>query len=106
MGKGFEIRFKRIMIILLNMTKKIKKAKENLSNLPSKDGNYNLFNRKGEMVYTGQGNIKDRISTHSNEPDKPFTSFTYNLEPSARKRKQTEEQRIKRYKPPLNKQKK
>ena len=106
MGKGFETRFKRIMIILLNMTKKINKKKENLSNLPSKDGNYNLFNRKGEMVYTGQGNIKDRISTHSNEPDKPFTSFTYNLEPSARKRQQTEEQRIKRYKPPLNKQKK
>lgn len=106
MGKGFEIRFKRIMIILLIMTKKIKKTKESISILPSKDGNYNLFNRRGDIVYTGQGNIKNRISTHSNEPDMPFTSFTYNLEPSARKREQIEEQRIKRHKPPLNKQKK
>jgi len=105
MGKGFEIRFKRIMIILLNMTKKIK-TKENISNLPSKDGNYNLLNRKGDIVYTGQGNIKDRIAANSNEPNVPFTSFTYNLEPSAKKRKEIEEKRIKRYKPPLNKQKK
>ena len=88
------------------MGKKIKKTKENISNLPSKDGNYNLFNRKGDIVYTGQGNIKDRIYTHSNDPDMPFTSYTYNLEPSARKRNEIEEQRIKRYKPPLNKQKK
>lgn len=88
------------------MGKKIKKTKENISNLPSKDGNYNLFNRKEEIVYTGQGNIKDRISTHSNDPNMPFTSYSYTLEPSARKRKEIEEKRIKRYKPRLNKQKK
>ena len=88
------------------MTKKIVKTKKNISNLPSKMGNYNLLNRKGEIAYTGQGNIKDRISDHNNDTNKPFTSFTYNLEPSARKREQIEEQRIKRYKPPLNKQKK
>lgn len=87
------------------MTKKITKTKKNISNIPSKMGNYNLLSRKGETVYTGQGNIKDRIADHSNDTEKPFTSFTYNLEPSARKRKQIEEQRIKRYKPPLNKQK-
>ncbi|MBA7528928.1 hypothetical protein ES705_21120 [subsurface metagenome] len=33
----------------------------------------------------------------------PFTSFIYNLEPSAKKRKEIKEKRIKRYKPPLNK---
>jgi len=88
------------------MTKKIKKTKENISNLPSKDGNYNLLNRKGDIVYTGQGNIKDRIAAHSNEPNVSFTSITYNLEPSVKKRKEIEEKRIKRYKPPLNKQKK
>ena len=85
------------------MGKKIKKTKENISNLPSKDGNYNLFNRKEEIVYTGQGNIKDRISAHSNDPNMPFTSYSYTLEPSARKRKEIEEKRIKRYKPRLNK---
>ncbi|MFX1329121.1 MAG: hypothetical protein ACFE91_13420 [Promethearchaeota archaeon] len=66
----------------------------------------NFFNKKEEIVYTGQGNIKDRLSAHSNDPNIPFTSYTYNLEPSARKRKEIEEKRIKRYKPPLNKQKK
>lgn len=85
------------------MTKKIKKTKENISNLPSKDENYNLLNRKGDIVYTGQGNIKDRITAHSNEPNVPFTSFTYNPDPSAKKRKEIEEKRIKRYKPPLKK---
>ena len=94
------------MIILLNMTKKIKKTKENISNLPSKDGNYNIFNRKGEIVYTGEGNIKERISAHKRNDDKQFTDFTYNLEPSVKKRKEIEEKRIKKNKPPLNKQKK
>ena len=88
------------------MTKKIKKTKENISDLPSKDGNYNIFNRKGEMVYTGEGNIKNRISAHKRDDDKHFTDLTYNLEPSAKKRKEVEEKRIKRYKPPLNKKKK
>lgn len=88
------------------MTKKIKKTKENVSNLPSKDGNYNLFNRKGEMTYTGEGNIEERISAHKRDEDKPFTTFTYTLEPSAKKRKEIQEKRIKRYKPPQNKQKK
>lgn len=88
------------------MAKKTKKTKENISNLPSKDGNYNLFNTKGNIVYTGQGNIKDRISAHSKAPNIPFTSYTFNLESSAKKREQIEEQRIKRCKPPLNKQKK
>ena len=88
------------------MTKKIKKTNENISNLPSKDGNYNLFNIKGEMAYTGEGNIKERISAHKRDDDKHFTDFTYNLEPSAKKRKEIEEKRIKRYNPPLNKQKK
>ena len=106
MRKGFEIRFIRIMIILLNMTKKIKKTNENISNLPSKDGNYNIFNRKGDMMYTGEGNIKERISTHKRDEDKHFTEFTYNLEPSAKKRKEIQEKRIKKHKPPLNKQKK
>jgi len=59
------------------MTKKIKKTNENISNLPSKDGNYNLFNIKGEMAYTGEGNIKERISTHKRDDDKHFTAFTY-----------------------------
>lgn len=88
------------------MTKKIKKTKENISDLPSKDGNYNIFNRKGEMVYTGEGNIKNRISAHKRDDDKHFTDFTYNLEPSAKKRKEIEEKRIKRYKTPLNKKEK
>lgn len=88
------------------MTKKTNKTKENISNLPLKDGNYNLFNRKGEVAYTGKGNIKERISAHSRDPNKPFTSFTFNLEPSTKKREQIEEKRIKRYKPSLNKQKK
>jgi excinuclease UvrABC nuclease subunit len=83
-----------------------KKTKENISNLPSKDGNYNLFNTKEEIVYTGQGNIKDRISAHSKNQNITFTSYTFNLESSAKKREHIEEQRIKRYKPPLNKQKK
>ena len=88
------------------MAKKLKKTKENISNLPSKDGNYNLFNRKGELMYTGKGNIKNRISAHKRDDDKHFTDFTYNLEPSSKKRKETEEKRINRNKPPLNKQKK
>ncbi len=88
------------------MAKKTKKTKDNISNLPSKDGNYNLFNTKEEIVYTGQGNIKDRISSHSKDPKIPFTSYTFTLEPSAKKREQIEEKRIKRDKPPLNKQKK
>lgn len=106
MGKGIEIRFKSIMINLLIMTKKIKKTKENIANLPSKEGNYNLFNREGKIVYTGQGVITERISEHKRNDDKHFTAFTYNLEPSAKKRKEIEKKRIKRYKPPLNKQEK
>ena len=88
------------------MPQKTKKTKENISNLPTEDGNYNLFNKKGEIVYTGQGNIKNRIQSHVKDPKKQFTSFTYNIEPSAKKREQTEENRIKRHKPPQNKQKK
>ncbi len=88
------------------MTKKIEKTNENISNLPSEDGNYNLFNIKGDVVYTGEGNIKDRISAHKRDDDKHFTAFTYTLEPSAKKRKEIEEKRIKRYKPPLNKKRK
>ena len=88
------------------MAQKTKKTKENVSNLPAKDGNYNLFNQKGEIVYTGQGNIRSRIQSHVKDPKKQFISFTYNLEPSAKKREQTEENRIKRHNPPLNKQKK
>jgi len=91
---------------LFIMAKKTKKTKENVSKLPSKDGNYNLFNTKEEIVYTGQGDIKDRISNHKNNPKIPFTSYTYTLEPSAKKREQKEENRIKRYKPRYNKQKK
>ena len=65
------------------------------------------WSKKGKNnVYTGQGNIKDRISDHFNNTKKPFISFTYNLEPSAKKREQLEEQRIKSSNPPLNKQKK
>ena len=88
------------------MTKKIKNIKENIAKLPSKDGNYNLFNRAGEVVYTGQGSIKNRISDHKRAIDKHFAHFTYNLEPSAKRRNEIEEIRLKRYKPPLNKQKK
>jgi len=88
------------------MTKKNKKTNENISNLPNNDGNYNLFNRKGDVVYTGEGNIKDRISAHKRDDDKHFTDLTYNLESSPEKRKEIEEKRIKKYKPPLNKQKK
>ena len=88
------------------MTKKIKKTKENIANLPSKDGNYNIFNRKGEITYTGEGNIKERISAHKRDEDKHFTDFTYTLEPSTKKRKEIQVKRIKRYKPPKNKQKK
>ncbi len=88
------------------MTRKIKKTKENISKLPSRDGNYNIFNTKGKVVYTGEGNISERISAHKRDDDKHFTHFTYNLEPSAKKRKEIQENRIKKYKPPLNKQKK
>ena len=88
------------------MPQKTKKTKENISNLPTEDGNYNLFNKKGEIVYTGQGNIKNRIQSHAKDPKQQFTSFTYNIEPLAKKRDQTEENRIKRHKPPQNKQKK
>lgn len=88
------------------MAKKNKKTKDNLSNIPSKDGNYNLFNAKGEIVYTGQGNVRNRVSAHSKDPNIPFTSYTFKLEPSAKKRQQIEEKRLKRHKPPLNKQKK
>ncbi len=90
----------------MNLFIMAKKTKGTISKLPSKDGNYNLFNTKGDMVYTRQGNVKERISAHSNNPKIPFTSYTFKLEPSAKKREQTEEKRIKRYKPRYNKQKK
>jgi hypothetical protein len=88
------------------MTRKIKKTEENISKLPSHNGNYNLYNKKGEIIDTSQENIKQRISEHERNEDKHFTEFTHNLESSGKKRVEIEEKRIKKHDPPFNKQKK
>ena len=60
----------------------------NVENVPGKPGVYALYNWMGMRCYVGQSkNLQRRIRQHFNDPNMPFTEFTwYQTVPRARQK--------------------
>ncbi len=62
---------------MLKLRKTYKNTPKGRSELPSKQGEYHLKNRKGEVIYTGKTkNISRKIKEHHYDKSKDFAYIT------------------------------
>ena len=88
------------------MVKKYPNTPKSRKKIPSSPGAYNLKNKKGKTVYTGETkNLRRRIGEHNRDKSKHFSNVTITPTPSKTKAKQVEKKRLKNKKPPENKKK-
>lgn len=89
------------------MTKKFPNTKKGRSEVPKKPGVYNLKDRGGKTVYTGESkNVHRRIGEHHRDPKKRFASTTVTTTRTKTEANRLEDKRLSRKKPPQNKMKK
>ena len=88
------------------MVKKYPNTPKSRKKIPSRPGAYNLKNKKGKTVYTGETkNLRRRVAEHNRDEKKKFSYVTITPTPSKAKAKQVEKKRLKSSKPPENKKK-
>ena len=88
------------------MVNKYPNTPKSRKKIPSRPGAYNLKNKKGKTVYTGETkNLKRRVAEHNRDKNKRFSHVTITPTPSKTKAKQVEKKRLKSHKPPENKKK-
>lgn len=67
--------------------------KENMKKLPNVYGVYELRNEKGEVIYIGEGKVKERMQAHFSSGSDPIPGTThYRQQPTGGKRRAVERQ--------------
>lgn len=89
------------------MTKSYPNTKKGRSKVPKKPGAYNLKDRSGRTVYTGETNdTHRRIGEHYRDSKKQFAYTTVTQTRTKAAANRLEDKRLSRRKPPQNKKKK
>jgi len=84
--------------------KTYKNTPKGRSKLPSKPGAYNLKNRNGKTVYTGETkNLNSRIKDHHYDKSKHFSYITITPTKSKQRAEKIEKKRLKYHKLSLTK---
>lgn len=89
------------------MAKSYKNTKKGRSKVPKKPGAYNLKNKTGKTVYTGETNdTHRRIGEHHRDSKKHFAYATVTQTRTKAAANRIEDKRLSVKKPPQNKKKK
>ena len=88
---------------MLKLGKSYNNTPKGRSEIPAKPGAYNLRNKSGEIIYTGETeNLKRRIKEHHYDKTKHFSSITITSTKTKKQAKNIETRRLRAKKPRLN----